>query len=225
MIGATSLQQQNEQSMVLKVVNLESGDARAAFKNVNMDMRNYQRIKMFVHAEEIDEGTLNDGDVSVFLRIGSDYTTNFYEYEIPIKLTNWGESDPELIWPSENEFNIPFELFQTVEQIRNDALNDIQNTQVNSYNDLFEYVDGENKISILGNPNLGDVKSIMIGIRNNENQNDISSKSVEIWVNELRLTDFNEQGGWATRMQMKMALADLGSLAFAGSISSIGFGS
>ncbi len=225
LIGATSLQQQNEQSMVLKVVNLENGDARAAFKNVNMDMRNYQRIKMFVHAEEIDEGTLNDGDVSVFLRIGSDYTTNFYEYEIPIKLTNWGESDPELIWPSENEFNIPFELFQTVKQIRNDALNDIQNTQVNSYNDLFEYVDGENKISILGNPNLGDVKSIMIGIRNNENQNDISSKSVEIWVNELRLTDFNEQGGWATRMQMKMALADLGSLAFAGSISSIGFGS
>ena len=225
LIGATSLQQQNEQSMVLKVVDLENGDARAAFKNVSMDMRNYQRIKMFVHAEEIDENTLNDGDVTVFFRIGSDYTTNFYEYEIPMKLTNWGESDSELVWPSENEFNIPFELFQTVKQIRNNALNDLQNTQINSYNDLFEYIDGNNKVSILGNPNLGDVKSIMIGIRNPETQDDLSEKSVEIWVNELRLTDFNEKGGWATRMQMKMGLADLGNIAVAGSISSVGFGS
>ena len=225
LIGATSLQQQNEQSMVLKVVDLENGDARAAFKNVSMDMRNYQRIKMFVHAEEIDENSLNDGDITVFFRIGSDYTTNFYEYEIPMKLTNWGESDSELVWPSENEFNIPFELFQTVKQIRNNALNDPQNTQINSYNDLFEYIDGNNKVSILGNPNLGDVKSIMIGIRNPETQDDFSEKSVEIWVNELRLTDFNEKGGWATRMQMKMGLADLGNIAVAGSISSVGFGS
>ena len=225
LIGATSLQQQNEQSMVLKVVNLENGDARAAFKNVSMDMRNYQRIKMFVHAEEIDENTLSDGDISVFLRLGSDYTTNFYEYEIPMKLTNWGESDAELVWPSENEFNIPFELFQEVKQIRNNALNDSQNTEINSYNDLFEYIDGDNKVSILGNPSLGDVKSIMIGIRNPETQDDLSEKSVEIWVNELRLTDFNEKGGWATRMQMKMGLADLGNIAVAGSISSVGFGS
>ncbi len=225
LIGATSLQQQNEQSMVLKVINLENGDAKAAFKNVSMDMRNYQRIKMFVHAEEIDENTLSDGDISVFLRLGSDYTTNFYEYEIPMKLTNWGESDAELVWPSENEFNIPFELFQEVKQIRNNALNDSQNTQINSYNDLFEYIDGDNKVSILGNPSLGDVKSIMIGIRNPETQGDLSEKSVEIWVNELRLTDFNEKGGWATRMQMKMGLADLGNIAVAGSISSVGFGS
>ena len=42
-----------------------------------------------------------------------------------------------------------------------------------------------------GNPNLGDVKSIMIGIRNPETQDDLSAKSVEIWVNELRLTDLN----------------------------------
>ena len=80
--GATSLQEQNEQSMVLKVIDLENGDSKAAFKNVNMDMRNYKRIKMYVHAEAINEETLDDGDVAVFLRIGSDYTNNFYEYEI-----------------------------------------------------------------------------------------------------------------------------------------------
>ena len=75
--GATSLQEQNEQSMVLKVIDLENGDSKAAFKNVNMDMRNYKRIKMYVHAEAINEETLDDGDVAVFLRIGSDYTNNF----------------------------------------------------------------------------------------------------------------------------------------------------
>tara|TARA_B100001057_G_scaffold353264_1_gene355095 strand:+ start:5110 stop:12201 length:7092 start_codon:yes stop_codon:yes gene_type:complete len=223
--GATSLQEQNEQSMVLKVIDLENGDSKAAFKNVNMDMRNYKRIKMYVHAEAINEETLDDGDVAVFLRIGSDYTNNFYEYEIPLKLTNWSESDPNFIWPSENQFDIPFDLFQSVKQIRNNVLNDPQNNQINSFNDLFEYFDGNNKVSVLGNPNLGDVKSIMIGLRNSETSNDISSKSVEVWVNELRLTDFDEKGGWATRMQMKMGLADLGNLAVAGSISSIGFGS
>ena len=223
--GATSLQEQNEQSMVLKVIDLENGDSKAAFKNVNMDMRNYKRIKMYVHAEAINEETLDDGDVAVFLRIGSDYTNNFYEYEIPLKLTSWNESDPNLIWPSENQFDIPFELFQSVKQIRNNVLNDPQNNQINSFNDLFEYFDGNNKVSVLGNPNLGDVKSIMIGLRNPETSNDISSKSIEVWVNELRLTDFDEKGGWATRMQMKMGLADLGNLAVAGSISSIGFGS
>ena len=82
-------------------------------------------------------------------------------------------------------------------------MNDPQNNQINSFNDLFEYFDGNNKVSVLGNPNLGDVKSIMIGLRNPETSNDISSKSIEVWVNELRLTDFDEKGGWATRMQMK----------------------
>ena len=112
-----------------------------------------------------------------FLRIGSDYTSNFYEYEIPLKLTNWNESDPNFIWPSENEFDIPFELFQSVKQIRNNVLNDPQNNQINSFNDLFEFFDGNNKVSVLGNQNLGDVKSIMIGLRNPETSNDISSKA------------------------------------------------
>jgi len=220
-IGATSLQQQNEQSMVLKVIDLEDGDARATFKNVNMDMRNYQRIKMFIHAESIEEDQTQDGEMVVFIRMGSDYINNYYEYEIPLKITSWGESDPNMIWPLENEFDIPFSLFQTVKQMRNELIN---NSQIEwSYADLFEYEDGQNKVSVKGNPNLGDVNSIMIGVRNK--LDDGVSKSVEIWVNELRLTDFNEQGGWASRMQMKLNLADLGSVAFAGSVSTVGFGS
>ena len=149
LIGATSLQQQNEQSLVLKVIDLENGDARAAFKNVSMDMRNYQKIKMFVHAEEINEGTLNDGDVSVFLRLGSDYTTNFYEYEIPMKLTNWGESDAELNLALENEFDIPFELFQSVKQIRNNVLNDSKYIKLIVIMIYLNIFDGGNKVSIL----------------------------------------------------------------------------
>ena len=221
LIGATSLQQQNEQSMVLKVNGLEDGDARATFKNVNMDMRNYQRIKMFIHAESLEEDQVQDGEMMVFLRLGSDYTNNYYEYEIPLSITNWGESDRNQVWPTENELNIPFSLFQTVKQLRNELIN---NSQENfSYADLYEFMDGQNKVSLKGNPNLGDINSIMIGVRNKED--DGVAKSIEIWVNELRLTDFNEQGGWASRMQMKLNLADVGSLAFAGSISTVGFGS
>ena len=98
--------------MVLKVNGLEDGDARATFKNVNMDMRNYQRIKMFIHAESLEEDQVQDGEMMVFLRLGSDYTNNYYEYEIPLSITNWGESDRNQVWPTENELNIPFPSFK-----------------------------------------------------------------------------------------------------------------
>ena len=219
--GATSLQQQNEQSMVLKIIDLEDGDSRAAFKNVSMDMRNYKTIEMYSHLESIQENGLEDDSLNLFLRIGTDYISNYYEYEIPLKITQWGDSDPQLIWPSQNRINIPLELLQSVKQLRNDSM------RVNSeftYQDIYSFDENENTISIKGNPNLGNVKTIMIGVRNPGSGNG-TSKSGEVWVNELRLSDFNEKGGWAARTQVRLRLADFANLAFAGSMSTVGFGS
>lgn len=231
------LRQLNEQSMVLRVNGLQDGDGRAVYKNIDMDIRKYRRLKMFIHSESLPgEETLNDYDLSVFVRLGSDYKNNYYEYEIPIKVTAPGRYDGKdeysadryIVWPEENDLNLEFELLQKVKQLRNDdlraGLNGVTLTRV------YSMFDGKNKISVMGNPNLADVRTIMIGVRNpkkvsQSSDDDGFPKSGEIWVNELRLTDFDEKGGWAANARITTKLADFGSVTVAGATSKPGFGS
>ncbi len=64
------LRQLNEQSMVLKVQDLDDGDARAAFRNVNLDIRQYRSLRMEVHAEALIGQPLYDDELTAFIRIG-----------------------------------------------------------------------------------------------------------------------------------------------------------
>ena len=228
-LGSTALQQQNEQSLAMRVCNLENGDARGTFKNVNMDMRTYNKIKFFVHAEELnpEDFNLQDNDLTVFIRIGSDYNYNYYEYEVPLKISQWGASRTRDIWPEENEIEIDFDNLRLAKNTRN---NEIRNGNQNiSFNDPYTYQisNSTDKITIMSNPNIGNVRTIMLGVKNpiNEIDDDGMSKCAEIWINELRLTDFDERGGYAAKGQIKTKLADLGSISLAGNLSTVGFGS
>ena len=217
----TSLRQQNEQSLVLKVCNLKDGDSRATYKTSDIDLRTYKRIKMFVHAEG-EEDNLNDGDLTCFLRLGTDFSSNYYEYEIALNPTAHGATSPNSIWPSQNEIDIAFEIFKKAKQERNR-----NNTDVTSPYIVFT---SGGKVTVVGNPNLAQVKTIMIGVRNPkkksiEDTDDGLSKCGQIWVNELRLTDFDEQGGWAANSRITTRLADLGNITLSGNMSTIGFGS
>ena len=48
--GTTTIQQQNEQSLSMKVFDLPPGETRAFFKNTTFDLRMYENLKMFIHA-------------------------------------------------------------------------------------------------------------------------------------------------------------------------------
>ena len=161
----TYVRRQNEQSLVLKVCDLEDGDSRAAYKTFNNDFRTYKRLKMYVHAEASGEieSALQDGDLSLFVRLGTDFNDNYYEYEIPLKVTPWGVSrlDDQLIWPVENELNITFEQLLDAKQERNKAIRDGIH---NSSTDPFSGTDKQ--ITVVGNPNISMVKTIMLGVRN-----------------------------------------------------------
>ena len=223
----TTLRRQNEQSLVLKVCDLKDGDSRAAYKTADLDVRSYKRIKMFVHAEGKNDD-LNDGDFACFIRLGTDFVSNYYEYEVSLKATPHGATSANAIWPSSNQIDIAFEDFQKAKQKRNDAIRDGSHSNV--AHPFIKYLSNSKKIQIVGNPNLARVKTIMIGIRNPKKLNiqdadDGLAKCGEIWVNELRLTDFDEYGGWAANTRLTTRLADLGTLTFAGSMSTIGFGS
>ncbi|WP_146141956.1 cell surface protein SprA [Prolixibacter denitrificans] len=228
------IRQLNEQSMVLRTIDLPTGDARAAYKTTTVDMRRYKTLKMEVHAEAIKNHALNDDDLSLFIRIGSDYRYNYYEYEIPLKLTppgyysNDSQNDRFIVWPEANRMYIPLDLLPKLKLERNAKMR--QAGSQLSMNDVFEKIqngvnNNQNIIKVKGNPNLGEVTSVMIGIRNKDGSPHPGSKSVEVWVNELRLTDFDEKGGWAALGRISGNLADLGTYSFAGRTSTAGFGS
>ncbi|HOO98166.1 MAG TPA: cell surface protein SprA [Bacteroidales bacterium] len=228
------LRQLNEQSMVLKVQNLEDGDARAAFKNVNLDIRQYRNLRMEVHAEAIQGQILNDNELTAFIRIGSDYKSNFYEYEIPLKLTAPGRYDNKsdesraLVWPEENSFNIDLSVLQDAKQERNRKMMEPGSSL--SVSDVYVYMHEGHRISVSGNPNMSNVKVIMVGVRNpiktrNPSVDDGYPKWGEIWVNELRLSDFIENGGWAANAHLQARLADFGTIDMVGQTSTPGWGS
>jgi len=220
-IQTTNLVLQNEQSLQIRLCNLKDGDSRAVFKNVELDTRMFNNIKMNVHAEAQNGIPLNDGDLTLFFRVGTDYNNNYYEYEVPLKLTPKGSYDPNntdsraIVWPSENEINFKF---ADVTKLRNNRNNDPRYgyySDLNNYTKPFTESFGGYSMTIVGNPNLGTVKSVMVGVRNPKDPGNLSH-CVEVWVNELRLTDFNNQGGWAATGQMQLKLADLGNASLAG---------
>lgn len=223
------VRQENEQALSLQVVKLQPEDARAVFKNTNYDLRRYKRLQMFTHAEELTHGTaLEQGEVTVFLRLGSDFKSNYYEYEIPLSITPAGrynsnnDADRETVWPNGNMFDFPLELLKDIKLQRNKAKRQAGSSV--SYTKLYSAYDPEkrnNKVSVIGNPSLSEVNVIMIGVRNNSAE----TKSAEVWVNELRLTDYDDESGWAAQGNLNVALSDLGTVSFSGRKETSGFGS
>ncbi len=207
--------QMNEQALSLRACKLKKGDSRAAYKTLNFDIRNYKKLKMFVHAEGAD---LQNGDVRAFIRLGTDLERNYYQLEIPLKITLPGSSDPFAIWPGENELDIDLEKFQQVKLNRNNVTTDITTYYQ-------ETLDNGQIISVIGQPDLSNVRTIMLGIKNpSDVPNGKTEICPEVWFNELRLQDFINKGGYAANARIVANLADFAKLNLTGSYQSIGFG-
>ena len=222
------LVESNEQALSLVVRNLTSGEAKAVYKNTTLDLRQYKRIQMFTHANALEQNTTNlkDRELAVFIRLGSDYKNNYYEYEIPLTLTaprsNYNRNVPadrRLVWPEENMLDVALSIFTNLKKERNKA----KAQGMASYMAPYSAYDSEhpnNKLTIVGNPSLGEVKTMMIGVRNNSGD----VKSGEVWVNELRLKEHNNKGGWAANANLNIQLSDFGSVNATGRYVSEGFG-
>lgn len=229
LFGTASSQQQNEQSLSMRVCELNDGAARAVFRNISFDMRMYKRLKMFAHAESAGATSddLQDDDVSLFIRLGSDYAENYYEYELPLKVTEWGATSEDEIWPAAN--NIDFALDELKDaKLQRDREYRSSGTSITQ---TYSYVKGESTIRVRGAPNLSNVRTILIGVRNprrrlsNDATDDGLGKCAEVWVNELRLTEFDQRGGWAANAAVRAQLADFANVNLSGRMSTVGFGS
>lgn len=212
--------QQNEQSISLRVCDLKDGDGRGVFKTTNLDVRNYQNLEMFVHAEEAGP-TLRDGDIYGFIRLGTDLESNYYEYSIPLTVTPAGEATPEGVWPKVNEMLVELEELYAAKQARFNA--NVPLTQ-----EFVRRLPNGAVIRLKGLPDLSNVRVIMLGVRNpladGNPGDDGQPKCAEVWFNELRMTEFINHGGWAANGRMVTKLADLGNVTASMNYQSIGFG-
>ncbi|MBR4135091.1 MAG: cell surface protein SprA [Bacteroidales bacterium] len=228
-ISGLTTYQINEQSLTMKAVDLVDGDARAVYKRTAYDLRNFKTVQMSIHAESVvSSNDIQKGDVTVFIRMGSDFTDNYYEYEIPAEITPWGVGkDTFAIWPAANNMVVYLDSLVALKMERNLA---VRHGAISSNLIPYtKYLDGGNRMTIVGNPNLGDVTTIMIGIRNPKKQSlldndDMEPKSVEVWVNELRLVGFDDKQGFAALLRARMNIADVGDLTVSGTYSTPGFG-
>lgn len=223
--------QLNEQSLALNVCGLQDGDARAAYRNVQFDVRTYKKLKMFIHGEEKTPNSLHDKDLTVFVRLGTDFTDNYYEYELPLYLTPWHTATPEGIWPTNNDMEIVFQDLINLKIRRND-LAGASNSGVSTATEytIVDPANPDRRIKVKGNPNLQGIRTVMIGIRNpgkndaNPWPDDGLAKCAEVWVNELRLTDFVDEGGSAAVAQMTLQAADFANVSMSGNYSGINWG-
>ncbi len=230
---------QNEQSLALNVCNLPDGYGRGVYKRVDMDMRHFGRLKMYIHAEEFEEiDGLEDGDITAFIRLGDDFQNNYYEYEIPLVISaevasdQTGEDVVGELWKDVNNLDIVLQELVDLKLDRNLKNFDFADPYFR-YKKVFAGVgidSIEHRMTVVGSPTLGKVKQIMLGVRNPKrnnitiNSDDGEPKCAELWFNELRLADFDESGGYAALARVDMKLADFGNINVSGNMHTAGFG-
>lgn len=229
---------QNEQSLALKVTGtegLEPGDSRGVYKNINVDMRQFKKLKMFLHAEPYPGSTgsdiLQNNEMSAFIRFGNDFTENFYQVEIPLEVSSSTATTAEEKWPEANNLTIPLELLTQIKILMRQSPALAPGEIFYRYdNDLDPSIPRKLRIGVRGNPNFGLVRNMMLGLKNNTKAGNIynlTEKSIkgEVWFNELRLAQMDNSGGMAAVANVDTNLADLATISAMGKMSTVGFGS
>lgn len=204
----------NEQSLSMQVCGLEQNEGRGVFKTMNLDMRQYGKLSMFIHAESVKGyQQILDGELNAVVRIGNDFSGNYYEVKIPLKVTPFGTTDSLLIWPEQNNLDFQLDDLTALKKRRNKL-----GIAPSKY--YKETLSNGRSYAILGNPNLGEVKGMLLAVQNVKQE----VACTEVWFNELRLSQLDEKGGWAAIGRIDFKLADLGTLTLSGTARSNGFG-
>jgi len=205
---------QNEQALSMQICNLLPGDARGVFKTLNLDLRRYRKLSMFVHAESVKGNTpINNGDLYAVIRLGSDYLSNYYEIKFPLSITPFGTTLDTAIWPTANNLDFDLGILTNLKNQRN--------LSINNPNQIYRQVIDGRTYSVFGSPNLGEIRGVFVGVENGID----ASVCTEVWINELRLSNIDEKGGWAALGRVDLALSDLGNISISVNTHTTGFGS
>ena len=225
-----------EQSMILSVDAMPANTQRGVFKTYTqgLDLLKYANIRMYTHAHgtnssPITRAALND-NLRLFVRFGTNEVDDYYEYEQPLtasELPDGSQTRLEL-WPRENEMNVTVSALNQLKVAR-----DAAGAPIDS---LFSNIDATGavrvplqaspegaRIRIKGTPSLNAVNNIVIGVRH-VGSDPVSLRDVNLWVDELRVSGYDEEGGWAATAQADVDLADFATVRGNFNRSTDGFG-
>ncbi len=192
----------NEQSLLLRINDLQDGDSREIVKYLfkPLDVFSYREMKLFIHGD-LDQSTgsishyvnENEYGAEVYFRFGSD-TANYYEYRQPVK-------------PGWKEISIRFSELTAIKQLRSNP------------DSLFQIpVPGKpgHLYGIKGNPTLTKLNFFTFGVLNPVQSPDDGTQTVsgDLWVNELRVLNADDTKGWAYSTSASLKIADLMNLNF-----------
>lgn len=220
--GSTTVQQQNEQSVSLKVTDLPQNKIRAIYKNISVDLRRYKQLKMFLHADDffvtnMSQNIVQDDDLVAIIRLGTDLNDNFYQIEIPLKVSPNDANQPTTVWPELNNLDATIKEFGRIKLARdadpNVAINELY--PVPSPTEPKEF-----RIRVKGNPTMAQIRTVMLGVKNTV----AADRSAEIWFNELRSAGFDNKGGWAAVVNADANFADIANVSVSGRMQTEGFG-
>lgn len=223
--GINNNQLLNEQSLRMCVDDLKGGYIRYATKDFSttlnstgINLINFHKLKMFLHAESAQNPTGGKTDnVKALVRFGTDLTDNYYEVEIPLKLSNVTVESQAETWPTENELDVTLSELSALKTLRKSNNPNTTNPQ-----SLQEKTLSDGKIyRVLGNPDLTKVKLFMIGLYHPDT---LSTKSYCIWADELRLNGFNKSVAHTVTANLNMSLADFATVSLSGNYKTAGFG-
>jgi len=220
--GSSTIQQQNEQSLSLKVKDLQQNETRAIYKNISVDLRMYKNLKMFMHAEPLVTGSVSDDDFVAIIRLGTDLDDNFYQLEVPLKISPSGSLQPTNVWPEANNLDVILEELGKLKLKRDGEIPGSGGTL--SINKIYPFPTnthpGSLVLRVKGNPTLAAIRTLMLGVKNISG----TQKSAEIWFNELRSSGFENKGGWAAVLSADANFADIADVSVTGRMQTIGFG-
>ncbi len=187
-----------------------------------------------VPLEEEDRGQL-----TLFIRLGANEINDFYEYEQPLtpspldRMPEGIEARADFLWRTHQPNPDPDgEAFIDINSvnIRMSALNQLKfrrdeyvdeagqpfapnrifwNEEQGLLGDIVaDFAPPGTRIGVQGTPSLARVSTIVIGVRNTSPDGRILTE-VNIWVNELRVSGYDEDTGIAALINADLTLADL----------------
>ncbi len=179
-----------EQSLVFSMRNLEAGHSGTVYKMLPgqaSDYTLYQTLAFYVHG---DNATASE-HLYMFVRFGAD-SLNFYEYATRIQ-------------PGWRNVEVP------LEEVTNIKTEEAGKDSIYKREVDYRYVETDDGwIAVYGGPSITRVSRVSAGVVNLHPDNlPTSSSAVEVWFDDLRLTDVRRETGLAKRISIGASLSDV----------------
>ncbi|MBL7192086.1 cell surface protein SprA [bacterium] len=201
-----------EQSLVLKITEMPPRSTAMIHKTYynRMSFLEYNTLKMFVHGGGGNTLSFLNYDMDMFFRFGADTSSNYYEIYQKLKPG----------WDVDNEIRIDLDAIPQIKRDRKAIMAGITvdtGTKVDSIQTsattwkyyAYRIADSDSLV-VMGNPSMSQIQQLTVGLRNMSKRTITTEDQIEVWLDELRLSDVKKDPGTAYRATATIKLSDFG---------------